>query len=482
MAVRLTPTDYQQVFAYIQAQTGLRVHSGRFDEIAYVVNDVIASLRMSGVDDLLLALRTTTFIESLWQIFIQAITVGETYFFRDQGQIEALRSHILPEIIAEHQRVGSRQLRLWSAGCASGEEPYTLLMLLQELLPDISQWEITVLGTDINLYFLERARRGLYRPSSFRSETPDYVQKRWFRQTSEGFLLDQAIRDQATFLPYNLANPLTDSAVLNMDLIVCRNVTIYFEQPTVSAIVSRFYQALNEGGRLVVGHSELSTTLYHEFATRTHERTVYYQKTALPQPQRSTMPAAPRPVSRPAAGYPFPRTPVPSAAAKTAQPAALTRTARPVSKPVTGARPSTDHGLEIAWARAKEAADRERWEEALAFLTQVENTYRFRPEFHYLHGLVHLAAENTDKAIWAWRQALYCDPMFALAHYSLGDLYEQRGESKAAVRHWRQAMSAIAHLDPQHRLLFSEDLTVEMLKGLLAYRVSVLPGGNGRER
>ncbi len=85
-------------------------------------------------------------------------------------------------------------------------------------------------------------------------------------------------------------------------------------------------------------------------------------------------------------------------------------------------------------------------------------------------------------ALWAWRQALYCDPMFALAHYSLGELYEQRGERKAAARHWHQAMAAIAKLEPQHRLLFSEELTVEMLQGLLTYRVRRLLGSDEREQ
>ncbi len=453
----LGTSDYQQTLSLIQAHTGLRVHNGRFDEIARVVDEVLKSRVFTNVNDLILALRNSSFTEPLWQTFIQAITVGETYFFRDQGQIDALRFHILPQLIAEHQKTGNKQLRLWSTGCATGEEPYSLMMLLHELLPDIESWRITLLGTDINLAFLERARRGLYRAASFRNETPEYVQLRWFRSTREGYQLDPAIREKVTFLPLNLANnsyPLPENFTMNMDLIVCRNVTIYFDQDIMQNIVRRFYQSLNDRGRLMVGHSELSTMTYREFSTCDYERVVYYQKVAAPHTARLPQP-------HPAAIPPL--------------------TPRPAAQPPIATDDDHEQSLEAAWSRAKEAADREKWDEALAYLTQVESAHTFRPEFHYLHGLVHMAAENIDKALWAWRQALYCDPMFALAHYSLGELYEQRGERKTAVRHWRQAMAAIAKLEPEHRLLFSEDLTVEMLRGLLTYRVNALLGGDERE-
>jgi chemotaxis protein methyltransferase CheR len=339
-------------------------------------------------------------------------------------------------------------------------------MLLHELLPDIESWRITVLGTDINLAFLERAKRGLYRASSFRNETPEYVQKRWFKPTPEGYQLDQVIRDKVTFLPLNLANnsyPLFENFTMNMDLIVCRNVTIYFDQATMRDIVGRFCRALGDTGRLMVGHSELSTTIYQEFSTRNYERIVYYQKVAVAQNQQETLPVTSSREERLSVPCPVA---VPPPAPK------------PTPQPLTDAEESQDQGLEVAWSRAKEAADREKWDEALAYLMQVEPPHMFRPEFHYLHGLVQMAAENVDKALWAWRQALYCDPMFALAHYSLGELYEQRGEHKIAARHWHQALAAIAKLEPQHRLLFSEDITVEMLQGLLTYRVGGLPGGD----
>jgi chemotaxis protein methyltransferase CheR len=456
----LNTTDYQQIFDAIQARTGLRLHNGRFDEAARAVDGVLESEHLADVQDLLLVLGSAPFTDPLWQRLIQAITVGETYFFRDEGQFDALRMHILPRLIADRQKTGYRQLRLWSAGCASGEEPYSLAMLLHDLIPNIETWNITILGTDINFAFLERARSGLYRASSFRGETPEYIQHHWFKTTPDGFQLDRTIRDMVGFVPLNLASTdlSSENFTLNMDLIVCRNVTIYFDQTTVRQIVSRLYRALNEGGSLIVGHSELSTTLYHEFSMRSYEKVIFYQKC-------------------PAADVRSSRAPVPSPARRRSTPR---RAVAPPKPEPPADKESPD--LEAAWTQAKQAADREEWAEALDYLAQVETRHLFRPEFHYLRGLVQMAAGNADEALWAWRQALYCDPTFALAHYSLGELFAQLGDTKLAVRHWHQAQAAVAEVDPQHQLLFAEDITVEMLQGLLTARFSLLPGGNGGEQ
>jgi chemotaxis protein methyltransferase CheR len=340
-------------------------------------------------------------------------------------------------------------------------------MLLHEMIPNIEAWNISILGTDINSAFLKRARHGLYRAASFRGETPEYIRDRWFTATPDGYQLDRTIRDMVVFLPMNLASntyPLSEGFTLNMDLIVCRNVTIYFDQTAVHEIVGRFYRALNDGGSLMVGHSELSTTLYREFRTRNHEKVVFYQKTASSNPRPLALPASSsrvtnRPVPQPAVALPAPPQPEP--------------------KPLVD---DESLNLEAVWTRAKQAADREQWEEALAFLDRVESMHLFRPEFHYLRGLVQMAAGNSDDALWAWRQALYCDPMFALAHYSLGELFAQLGDTKRAAGHWHQAQAAVADLDPQHHLLFADDITVEMLQGLLTARFSLLTGSNGSEQ
>lgn len=187
------------------------------------------------------------------------LTVGESWFFRDAACFEALEHRVFPALIASRRAEHRRVLRIWSAGCASGEEPYSLAMLLDRLLPERSEWQITILATDIDTDALARARRGLYREWSLR-EAPGWIRNRYFRAT-EPMLIEIApcIRRMVTFAPLNLAAAAYPSAATNtcaMDLILCRNVVMYFTGDAARAATSRLAAALAPGGWLAVSPVE----------------------------------------------------------------------------------------------------------------------------------------------------------------------------------------------------------------------------------
>ena len=148
---------------------------------------------------------------------------GETYFFRDQGQFDLLRLRLLPELI--ERRRGARILRLWSAGCASGEEAYSLAMLVDMLLPEHHSWDIFILGSDIDQTALAKARRGRYGQWSFRV-APPALQQRYFQHMGDEWALDERIRHMVTFRAVDLIDePFPAGELCNMDLILCRNGT-----------------------------------------------------------------------------------------------------------------------------------------------------------------------------------------------------------------------------------------------------------------
>jgi chemotaxis protein methyltransferase CheR len=201
----------------------------------------------------------------VWQRLIHAVTIGETYFFSNSPQLEALRMEVFPALINERRKAGILQLRIWSAGCATGEEPYSIAIMLRELLPDIEAWNISLLATDINVNFLQEARAGLYRNKSFRNETPEVVRERWFISGENDFQIKPIIQKMVSFRHLNLITddyPSYDSSTMHMDVILCRNVTIYFSSDTTRQVASRFYRALNHNGWLVVGHSEQRADVY----------------------------------------------------------------------------------------------------------------------------------------------------------------------------------------------------------------------------
>lgn len=227
---------------------------------------------------------------------INLLTIGETHFFRDSAQFDALTTQVLPNLIARKRAAaaaigsdppGIPQLRLWSAGCASGEEPYSLAILLHQLIPDIKNWQILILATDINHESLARAQQAHYSDWSFRETRAKSNRSFYFTLQHKRYHLRDDIRRMVTFMPLNLIEdniPAIHNNTVSMDLIICRNVTIYFTEETTRHLVNKFYQALVEGGWLVVGHAELSLVIYRAFQARLFPDTVFYQKTGQATP------------------------------------------------------------------------------------------------------------------------------------------------------------------------------------------------------
>ncbi|HNP69618.1 MAG TPA: protein-glutamate O-methyltransferase CheR [Kouleothrix sp.] len=213
-----------------------------------------------------------------WEIVLAHLTIGETYFFRNQAQFDVLREQILPELL--ERRAKTRALRVWSAGCATGEEPYSVAMLLGESLPDPESWQVSILATDLNPQFLARARDGLYGSWSFR-DTPERLREQFFTPEHNRWRLSAGIRNMVSFARLNLVEP-GYPAILNgtygQDIILCRNVTIYFEEATTRQIIDRFYDALFPGGWLFVGHAEPQADIYQRFEVHNFPKTILYRK------------------------------------------------------------------------------------------------------------------------------------------------------------------------------------------------------------
>ena len=208
------------------------------------------------------------------------LTIGETYFFREWKTYDALAEHVLPELI--RRRRGREQcLRLWSAACSTGEEPYSLAILVRQLLPDWQDWTVTILATDINERFLQRAAAGIYGEWSFRESGAGF-KERYFTPTSNGrFAIAPQIKDCVTFAQLNLAqdcllSPTTDTQ--SMDIIFCRNVLIYFTASHARTLAENLHRALAEGGWLAVSPSECSQTLFSSFAAVNFPGAILYRK------------------------------------------------------------------------------------------------------------------------------------------------------------------------------------------------------------
>ncbi|MCP3933719.1 MAG: hypothetical protein GY705_32030 [Bacteroidetes bacterium] len=230
------------------------------------------------------SLQQQSFDSNIQEDLIAGITVGESYFFRDKAQMEHLKNELFPSLIKKRREQGSLYLRIWSAGSSDGQELYSIAIILHQLLPDLKDWKLHLLGTDINVDALSRAIKGQYTGWSFRS-TDDEIRDKFFSKKKNYWQIKNSIKKLAKFSYLNLYNdnyPSFSSEINTMDLILCRNVFIYFDKPTAEVVMNKIYQSLLPGGYLLQGASDLHDLKINNFKHYFVNSTSYYLKSEVP--------------------------------------------------------------------------------------------------------------------------------------------------------------------------------------------------------
>lgn len=205
------------------------------------------------------------------------LSVGETYFFREKAGLELFTNKIIPGFT---QKDPVEEIRIWSAGCSSGEEPYTLAMLLREHMPDIGIRNIRILASDLNAEALKKAQKGVYSAWSFR-ETPEVYKNKYFTPHGKHFEIRKDIRDMVTFFQLNLAGkgyPSTNNGTHDLDVVFCRNVLMYFLPEMAIEVAKRFYQALKQDAWLITSQVELHEEYYNAFKKVKYKKGIFYRK------------------------------------------------------------------------------------------------------------------------------------------------------------------------------------------------------------
>lgn len=388
------------------------------------------------------------------EILASHLTVGETYFFREPGSLDVFEQQILPALLHARARNGQR-LRIWCAGCCTGEEPYSIAMLLDRLIPDHEAWNVTLLATDINPAFLRKAAEGEYGDWSFRA-TPAWVRERYFKRKRDGrYALHPRIRKRVTFSYLNLAEDVYPSLSNNtnaMDVIFCRNVLMYFTAERARAVVEQLYRSLVDGGWLIVSPAETSSVLFARFTSVAFAGATLYCK--------PTDAEAPRFVSH-----------VPAPAAEPWRPAAL---------PPVDALPEIPEVPEIPVAgqaaqAARDCANQGRLDEAIAWCREAITADKLNPAGHYLLATIQQEQGQNDAAVQSLKRALYLDPDFVLAHFALGNLCRSQGRRREAQRHFDNARTVLRTHPPDAVLPESDGLTAGRLGEIIASAQSSLP-------
>jgi chemotaxis protein methyltransferase CheR len=207
---------------------------------------------------------------------LDIVTNHETYFFREMAQLKAFSEEILPEIREIKKRDGCKEMKIWSAGCSTGEEAYTIAMLFLEskMFNDLN---IEIFATDISHRVLHSARRGVYQKHAFRATDSEMIAK-YFIQEENGYKISDKVKEKVNFGYFNLLDSEKSAFINRMDVIFCRNVIIYFDMPAKKKVIDMFYEKLNNSGFLLLGHSESLINISTAFTLRHFKNDMVYQK------------------------------------------------------------------------------------------------------------------------------------------------------------------------------------------------------------
>jgi chemotaxis protein methyltransferase CheR len=475
------PDDlYQRFSDLLLERCGLCFPDNRRVELEHGIRQAFASSTCATLDEFYKMLKSPIEGPVQMDLLINAVTISESHFFRDAAQFNALYTHVLPQII--ERKHGVRNLRIWSAGCANGEEPYSLAIMLKELIPNIQQWAITILATDINTFSLERARKGSFGEWAFREERAKQLRSLYFRKNDKRYELVPEIRSMVSFARLNLmddAYPSFANNTANMDLVICRNVTIYFNVSVTRWVVDHFYNALTDGGWLVVGHSEPTLETYQKFQARNFPDTVLYQR--LGQPGLRAIDTPPlgtttilqkggadiRPIP---ASSPQHLIPSQGATQKLSdlleQAGSLLEYGRSEEAcslllKLAATHP-TDSTVSLHLARAH--ANLGNWLEAEKWARCTFELDKLALEAYYLFALVMQHQGRLAEAIDAMKKVVYLDRLHILGHYGLANLYHESGLLPQAQKALENALKLLQPYPENEMVPGSQGITANRLK------------------
>jgi chemotaxis protein methyltransferase CheR len=495
----LSPEQLSRFSDFIEEQLGLYFPPPRQLDLRRGTAAAAQEFGFEDVSECMRWLMSAPLTDEQSGILAGHLTVGETYFFREPKTFEILADHVLPALI--RSRRGERRLRLWSAACCTGEEAYSLAILLRQTLRDIDDWNVTILATDLNPNFLRKAATGSYGNWSFR-DTPGWIKHHYFSKTAAGdFEIVPEIRRMVRFARLNLVEDVYPSAAKDihaMDLIFCRNVLMYFSARQVAKVIQKLYRAQTDSGWLIVSPSESSHVLFRPYVTIDFPGVILHQKDSGRAPGLEPCSAAPHeapvfnaPAQAPVLELPEaalvePQEPPPVSHQVSHAPAtepALTpydeavalfsqrcyaeaadRLEKLASSPATPSQ--VFHLLARALANQGKLAD------ALGWSDYGIAADKLNPASYYLRALVLQEQGAMEDAAASLRRALYVDQNFVLAHFALGNIARSAGKAQEAEKHLKNALQILRSYQEDDILSESEGITAGRLREIITSLIS----------
>jgi chemotaxis protein methyltransferase CheR len=454
------------------------------DQWCYLERKMLSAAKEFGFTDgeaFINWLFTTSLTREQMEVLVSHLTVTETYFWREPRVFEALEEHLLPELV-HYQEKEDKRLRIWSAGCASGEEPYSLAIAIHRALPDLKDWNITIMATDIDTKNLRKAMAGKYTNWSFRN-TPPWLKEEYFTCPEKGYFeIRPDIRKMVSFAYLNLGEDNYPSSLNNtnaMDIIFCRNVLMYFTQEQAKLVGQSLGRSLLKGGWMVVSSSELSQHLFSQFTSVQFPGAIVYRNDLsetklyedfisdkyLPQ-------VIPAPVSldftsvvsfehdlqNPLYGK---SDELPTIEQSKPRRIEQTNNATIISKDPGVKETENERGptpkaiIDIV----QELANQGRLVDAQTLCEKAISADRLNPGLYYLYATILQEQKKENDAFLSLKRALYLDPDYVLAYFTMGNLAMHRGEMQVAKKCFENVLGLLSTYKPEAVLPEFDGLT-----------------------
>lgn len=462
MKAGINETDLSRVREVLAASIGLYFPMDRMDMLSNNLALAAGEFGFQHFNEFIPWLLSTDLKKDQIEILASYLTISETFFWREPQVFSALMDYILPEIIAS-KKGEEKIIRIWSAGCSSGEEAYSLAIALHKAIPDIKDWKILILATDINPKVLIKAKSGIYSRWSFRN-CPPWLQTKYFHSIgNDQFEIVPEIRNMVTFGNLNLIDDVYPSHVNNthaMDIIFCRNVLMYLTDEWISKISQNIFHSLTKNGWFVVASCELSSQVFPNFTSVNFPGAILYHKSKKIIPSSikiSSIDFVPDII--------LPKVAAPPVFVAIKQDIAIAQVSTDhVNK--SEVIPKTEPG-NITISTIRLLANQGHLSEALSLCNEGIDKDKLSIGLYFLRASVLQELGQTMEAIASLKQAIYLDPNFVMGHFALGNLYISQGKQKNAKRHFNNVLDLLSTLTNEDIPGETDGLSVKHIREII---------------
>lgn len=499
MSITIIESHFQVFRDFISRELGIYYTQAQDSDVERNLNFLAKEFGYKDIAAFVNWISSRKLDEKQIEIIANQITIGETYFFREKESYQVLKTKIIPELIKQRQST-SKTIRIWSAGCCSGEEPYSIAILLYQLIPDIENWKISITGTDLNLKFLKKAEAGIYSNWSFR-ENSDWTINRYFNKVGkDSYEIIPEIKKMVKFSYLNLVEENFTSitnGLNNIDILFCRNVLMYFSPQTSSNIIKRFRNTLASDGWFLLSSVETNLIRNKVFTPVMISKQTFYKKNS----SKSKLPEQYKtPISVTDTSFK-----IFSKTQKVEIPLVVNENKvkeKPIILPVKKTEIQLQENEEQVFQSALISFEKGQYFDVLEKLEKyIKNTGNQNPEIFMLlarsyanigkHQEAEIFSEKAlqiDKtniayrifnatilhecgkmnlALSSYKKVLYLDPDFVIAHFSIATILKSMEKRDECQKHFNKSLELLINYSDEEILEASEGLTAGRIREII---------------